>query len=192
MVSLSLPFYKMEPEELTTLSQRHKLSPRSQTTLRKMTALILSGQSTLGEHCWLARVCNHSYDQGHLQCWPCQASVQFSHPVMSVSLWSHGLHGLQHSRLPRPSAAPGACSNLCPLPGLGRSNIIPQAHFPGTILRQRQELQAHFQSLLALWCRTVRRMWVGHFRSCHQTDSFGFKLRLNLAIGFYDYKDLWP
>ena len=39
-------------------------------------------------------------------------SVQFSHSVMSNSLWPHGL---QHNRLPCPSATPGACSNSCPL-----------------------------------------------------------------------------
>ena len=38
-------------------------------------------------------------------------SVQFSHSVVSSSLWSHGL---QHARLPCPSPTPGACSNSCP------------------------------------------------------------------------------
>ena len=38
-------------------------------------------------------------------------SVQFSHSVVSDSLWSHGL---QHTRLPCPSPTPGACSNSCP------------------------------------------------------------------------------
>ena len=38
-------------------------------------------------------------------------SVQFSHSVMSDSLWSHGL---QHARLPCPSPTPGACLNSCP------------------------------------------------------------------------------
>ena len=37
---------------------------------------------------------------------------QFNCSVMSDSLRPHGL---QHSRLPCPSPAPGACSNLCPL-----------------------------------------------------------------------------
>ena len=36
----------------------------------------------------------------------------FSHSVMSDSLRSQGL---QHTRLPCPSANPGACSNSCPL-----------------------------------------------------------------------------
>ena len=40
-----------------------------------------------------------------------QSSVQFSHSVMSDSLWPHGL---QHSSLPCPSPTPGACSNLYP------------------------------------------------------------------------------
>ena len=39
-------------------------------------------------------------------------SVQFSHSVMSNSLW---LHGLQHARLPSPPPTPRVCSNSCPL-----------------------------------------------------------------------------
>ena len=35
-------------------------------------------------------------------------SVQFSHSVLSNSLWPQGL---QHSKLPCPSLTPGACSN---------------------------------------------------------------------------------
>ena len=39
-------------------------------------------------------------------------SVQFSHSVVSSSLWPHGLW---HARLPCPSVSPGVCSNSCPL-----------------------------------------------------------------------------
>ena len=42
---------------------------------------------------------------------PSISSVQFSHSVMSNSLWPHGLH---HARLPCPSASLGACSDSCP------------------------------------------------------------------------------
>ena len=38
-------------------------------------------------------------------------SVQFSHSVLSDSLWPWGL---QHARLPCPSPTPRACSNSCP------------------------------------------------------------------------------
>ena len=38
-------------------------------------------------------------------------SVQFSHSVMSDSLWPYGL---QHARLPCPSPTPRICSNSCP------------------------------------------------------------------------------
>ena len=42
----------------------------------------------------------------------CQnAASQFSHSVVSNSLWPHGL---QHARLPCPSSTPGTCSNSCP------------------------------------------------------------------------------
>ena len=40
------------------------------------------------------------------------SSVQFSHSVVSNSLWPHGL---QHARVPCPSPTPRACSNSCPL-----------------------------------------------------------------------------
>ena len=40
------------------------------------------------------------------------SSVQFSHSVMSDSLWPHGL---QHVRLPCPSPTPGVHPNPCPL-----------------------------------------------------------------------------
>ena len=39
-------------------------------------------------------------------------SVQFSRPVVSDSLWPHGL---QHTRLPPPSPTPGVYPNSCPL-----------------------------------------------------------------------------
>ena len=39
-------------------------------------------------------------------------SVQFSHSVLSDSLWPHGL---PHASLPCSSPTPGACSNSCPL-----------------------------------------------------------------------------
>ena len=42
----------------------------------------------------------------------CSLSVQFSHSVVSDSLW---LHGLQHARLPCPSPTPRGCSKSCPL-----------------------------------------------------------------------------
>ena len=41
-----------------------------------------------------------------------EALVQFSCPVVSYSLWPHGL---QHTMLPCPSPTPRACSNPCPL-----------------------------------------------------------------------------
>ena len=42
----------------------------------------------------------------------CATSGQFSHSVISDSLWPHGL---QHARPPCPSPTPGACSNSSPL-----------------------------------------------------------------------------
>ena len=48
--------------------------------------------------------------QGHIE--SDMTSVQFSHSVMSDSLWPHGL---QHSRPPCPSSTPRVYSNSCPL-----------------------------------------------------------------------------
>ena len=42
----------------------------------------------------------------------CMLLLLFSHPVVSDSLWSHGL---QHSRSPYPSSSPRICPNPCPL-----------------------------------------------------------------------------
>ena len=44
--------------------------------------------------------------------WPLVTSVQFSHSVVSDSLWRHGL---QHARLPCLSPTPEAYSKSCPL-----------------------------------------------------------------------------
>ena len=40
------------------------------------------------------------------------SSVQFNCPVVSYSLWPHGLH---HARPPCPSPTPGVYANSCPL-----------------------------------------------------------------------------
>ena len=59
------------------------------------------------------------------------SSVQFSHSVMSDSLWSHGL---QHARPPCPSSTPGVYPNSCPLswwchPTIS-SSVIPFSSSP--------------------------------------------------------------
>ena len=51
-------------------------------------------------------------------------SVQLSCSIISESL---PLHGLQHSRLPRPSPTPGACSNSSPLSWLCHPTISSSA-----------------------------------------------------------------
>ena len=58
-------------------------------------------------------------------------SVQFSHSVLSDSLWPRGL---QHARLPCPSPTPGAYSNSCPWiwwchPTIS-SSVIPFSSLP--------------------------------------------------------------
>ena len=62
---------------------------------------------------WLWRrkreVCRNPDLEWAIQC--TSNSVQFSHSVVSDSLWPHGL---QHARLPCPSSTPGACLNSYP------------------------------------------------------------------------------
>ena len=60
------------------------------------------------------------------------SSIQFSHSVMSDSLWPHGL---QHARLPCSSPTLGAYSNSCPLsqwchPTISSSVIPFFSHHP--------------------------------------------------------------
>ena len=84
---------------------------------------------------WVSALKVHvSLATGSPECWPliinlsCSMfSVQFSHSVMSDSLWSRGL---QHTRLPCPSPTPRACSNSCPSsqwchPATMSSSVVP-------------------------------------------------------------------
>jgi len=57
-----------------------------------------------------ARYKSRPIENAQLQRWI--SSVQFSHSVISNSLWPHGL---QHARPPCPSPTPRAYSNSCPL-----------------------------------------------------------------------------
>ena len=56
--------------------------------------------------------------------WAVLPSVEFSHSVISNSLWPREL---QHARLPCPSPIPGACSNSCPslMPSNHLIHIVP-------------------------------------------------------------------
>ena len=61
-------------------------------------------------------------------------SVQFSHSVMSDSLWPHEL---QHARPPCPSPTPGVHSNSCPSSRWGHpvisSSVIPFSSCPHSL-----------------------------------------------------------
>ena len=56
--------------------------------------------------------------------------VQFSHSVMSDSLWPRRLH---HTRPPCPSPTPGTCSNSCPSSWwchtINSSSVVPFSYF---------------------------------------------------------------
>ena len=63
---------------------------------------------------WYCQASYFSQSYGYKMKSPCRlpiSSVQFSHSVVSDSLWSHGP---QHARLPCSSPTPRACSNSCP------------------------------------------------------------------------------
>ena len=53
------------------------------------------------------------------------SSIQFSHSIMSNSLWPHGM---QHNRLPCPSPTPGACSKLKSIDSVMPSNHLIFCH----------------------------------------------------------------
>ena len=66
--------------------------------------------------------------------WSQFSSVQFSHSVVSDSLWPHEL---QHARLPCPSQTPGIYSNSCPSsqwwhPAIS-SSVVPFSSFPQSL-----------------------------------------------------------
>ena len=80
-------------------SPRESSWPRSQTQV-----------SRIGGRCfnlWATRE-----DLGRQKVMNLSGLAQFSHSVVSNSLW---LHGLQQASLPCPSPTPRACSNSCPL-----------------------------------------------------------------------------
>ena len=58
-----------------------------------------------------AHLTSHSWCLNLREWWYHHGSFQFSHSVMSNSLWPHGL---QHIRFPYPSPTPGASSNWYP------------------------------------------------------------------------------
>ena len=68
-----------------------------------------------------------------------QSVSQFSHSVVSNSLWPHGL---QHTRLPYPSPTPGVYPNSCPL-SQWRHPTITSSVVP---LISRFQMSKHFAS----------------------------------------------
>ena len=75
-------------------------------------------------------------------------SVQFSHSVMSDSLWPHEL---QHARTPCPSPTPGAYPNSCPLSrwchSTISSSVIPFSSCPQSLPESGSfQMSQHFAS----------------------------------------------
>ena len=71
--------------------------------------------------------------------------VQFSHSVVSDSLWPHGL---QHDRLPCPTPTPKACSKSCPLSQWCHqtisSSIVPFSSFLQSLPASRSFPKSQF------------------------------------------------
>ena len=72
------------------------------------------------------------------------SSVQFSHSVVSHSLWPHGL---QNARPPCPSPTPGVYSNSCPLSWWCPSHLLLSPFPPTFNLSQHQGLFKWVSSL---------------------------------------------
>ena len=74
------------------------------------------------------------------------SSVQFTHSVVSDSLWPHGL---QHDRIPCPSPTPGAYLNSCPSHGdaIQQSHPLSSPSPPAFHLSQHQGLYQWVSSL---------------------------------------------
>ena len=87
--------------------QYSQLCKKSLKVSNKIKHILLSIQPSNSIHKYLLeRNKNlHSYKNLYLN-----FMLSFSHSVVSVSLWPHGL---QHARFPCPSPSPGPCSNSC-------------------------------------------------------------------------------
>ena len=113
---------------LNSLSTFRVFSPQFQAFLTSAYVFFILSQ--VGRGCWPQNHCFGFTDLGWflkqhvLSFWICCFlkmylgckeksfnTVQFSHSVMSDSLWPHGL---QHAGLPYTSLTPGACLNSCP------------------------------------------------------------------------------
>ena len=75
-------------------------------------------------------------------------SIQFSHSVVSNSLWPHEL---QYARLPCPSPTPGACSNSCPLsrwchPTISSSVVSSSSHLQSSPASESFQMNQFFTS----------------------------------------------
>ena len=89
------------------------------------------------------------------------SSVQFSHSVMSGSLWSRGL---QHTRMPCPSPTPGVYSNSCPLSQWCHPTISSSV-FP---------LSSHLQSFPASGSFQMSRFFTSEGKSIGVSPSASF------------------
>ena len=111
------------------------------------------------------------------------SSIQLSHSVVSVSLWSHGL---QHARLLCPSPTPGANSDSCPLswwchPSLPLSFLSP----PGFNLPLPQH-QGLFQ-----WVSSSHQVVkVLEFQLQHQSFQWIFRLSRVFSLPTPQFKSI--
>ena len=94
------------------LSQPQNISPLHLLTSSTVTNLLLSHLGTYFYWCLLFPLYSKHSNQSDPLIIQIRWSVQFSHSVMSDSLWPHEP---KHARPPCPSPTPGVYSNSCPL-----------------------------------------------------------------------------
>ena len=95
--------------------------------------------------------------KSHRFCSQLEQSVQFSHSVISNSLWPHRL---QHNRLSCPSPTPGACSN--------------HVHWVGDVIQPSHPLSSPFPPALNLFQHQVLFKWVSSSHRVAKVLSFSF------------------
>ena len=120
---MSFSFYQhfLFPQTVTYSSLNFNHTLHSSFTLQLQMALLLALSPSLIQTLsfWLWIWTSMTLCLGH-------CSVQFSHSVMSDSLWPHGL---QHTRPPCPLPTPGVYPNSCPFTRWGHptrsSSVVP-------------------------------------------------------------------
>ena len=110
---------------------------------------------------------------------PTKLSVQFSHSVVSYSLWPHGE---QHNRLPCPSPTPRACSNSRPLSRWCDPNI-PSSVVPFSSCLQSFPASGSFKWVSSHQVAKVAKYWSFSFSTGPSNEYSGL---VSFRIDWFD------